>query len=267
MSMAGASRPMRFASSRAREEPTAASPTQYFVSLYQSLADALVAKASRSIAQGAAAGVSSASMLSTTRRIAAAALCLRSGAANACATSSWTGKASVVRSSTCGMSTASSLADFSKPDRMQVSPNQVAVRQFERRWAHDPAYHRLRAFEVILVVRALCRAISDDQGRLARPTRPAGSLRIVGRSRRHVAQVNRVQCRNVDAELHRRRTEKRRQRNSGLADLAHHVLCLGQTILILQTPAESPFPPLPTLLIDLGSMLTAFLAEQKPSSV
>src|SRR6266446_2207059 len=43
--------------------------------------------------------------------------------------------------------------------------------------------------------------------------------------------------------------------------------CRCQTLLILLTPTESPFPPLSPLLIDLGGMLTAFLAEQKPGSI
>src|SRR6516162_50501 len=149
---------------------------------------------------------------------------------------------------------------------MQVGSNEVAVRELDRRRAHDAAYHRFGSLEIILVVRTLRRAIGHDQSRLAGSAGPAGALRIIGRGGRHVAQIDRVQRRDVDAELHGRRAEKSRQRNTGLADLAHRVLCLGEPLLVLRTPTEPPFPPLAPLLIDLRGMLTALLAEQKPSA-
>ncbi len=59
------------------------------------------------------------------------------------------------------------LARFREPDRVQVGPNQVAVRQFERRRPHDAAYHRFGPLEIILVVRTLRRAIGHHESRLA----------------------------------------------------------------------------------------------------
>src|SRR4051812_40484860 len=65
--------------------------------------------------------------------------------------------------------------------------------------------------EEILVVRAAERAVGKYQGRLTATTSTTAALRVVGRRRRDVAQIDRVQILNVDAQLHSRRTEKDRQ--------------------------------------------------------
>ena len=85
------------------------------------------------------------------------------------------------------------LARFRQPDRVQMCAHEVAVRQLDRRRTHDAADDRVAAVEIILVVRRLRRAIGYDQRRLARPPRPSGALRIIGRGRRDVAEIDRVQ--------------------------------------------------------------------------
>ena len=55
------------------------------------------------------------------------------------------------------------------------------------------------------------RAVGDHQRRLAAAAGPAAALGVVGRRRRHVAQVDGVEVGDVDAQLHRRRAEQHRQ--------------------------------------------------------
>ena len=119
-----------------------------------------------------------------------------------------------------------------------------------------------RPAEIVLIVRALRGAVGHDQRGLAGASGAPGALRVVGRGRRHVAHVDGVERRDVDAEFHSRRAEQGRQEDVGLADLAQLFLLLGELCAVLVAPAEPPFPPFPPVLIDLGGVLAAFDAEQ-----
>ena len=117
--------------------------------------------------------------------------------------------------------------------------DQVAVCEFERRWADDAADHLLRFGEVVLVVRALRRAVGDHQGGLTGTAGSSGTLGIVGRRRRHVSQIDRVQRRDVDAQLHRRRAEECRQENVWLSLIPETLLVRFELLTILVVPNGS----------------------------
>src|SRR3546814_9569250 len=125
----------------------------------------------------------------------------------------------------------------------------------------DPPDHGSRTFEVVLVVRPLRGAVSDDEGGLPRSAGAARALGVVRRRRRHVAHVDRVQRRDVDTELHRRRAEHRRQRDLGLAHLTHVLARFGQLRAVLFLPAEAAFAPFAPRLVDLSGMLATFEPE------
>ena len=97
------------------------------------------------------------------------------------------------------------------PHRMHVRAHQVPIAQVDPGRGDRARDHLAGSSEVVLVVRAAARAVRVHQRRLAATAGPSAALRIVGRGRRHVAHVDHVQLRNVDAQLHRRRTEQQRQ--------------------------------------------------------
>ena len=119
-----------------------------------------------------------------------------------------------------------------------------------------------RPIEVILVVRALRRAIGHDERGLPRAAGSAAALGIVCRRRRHVAHIDGVQGGDVDAELHRRRTEKNRQEVVRLARLTHFSPFLRQGLSILVSPTKAPLAPLAAFLVHLRGVLSPFEAEQ-----
>ena len=90
--------------------------------------------------------------------------------------------------------------------------------------------------EVILVVRAPSRAVCVNKRRLPASARPPAALGVVGRRRRHVAEVDDVQLGDVDAQLHRRRAKQQRE--------------VGRP--------ESFFPLLAIFRRDLGGVLARF---------
>ena len=112
------------------------------------------------------------------------------------------------------------LVDAREPDRLQMAVDQVPVRELEHRRTYLAVHHLLGIVEEVLVVRALRRRVRDDQGSLSVAARAAATLSVVRRRRRHVAHVDGVERRDVDAELHRRGTEQDRQEPIGFADLS-----------------------------------------------
>ena len=95
------------------------------------------------------------------------------------------------------------LAGLGEPDGMHVALDQFAVGQVERRRIHLAVHHPHGVAEVVLVMRALAGAVGDDERRLSGPAGTAAALRVVGRRGRHVAHVDGVQRRDVDAKFHR----------------------------------------------------------------
>ena len=97
------------------------------------------------------------------------------------------------------------------PDGVDVGAHQILVAQVDARRGDGTGDHLARLAEEVLVVRAAPRAVGEDQRRLAAAAGPAAALGVVGRRRRHVAQVDDVELGDVDAELHGRRAEEQRQ--------------------------------------------------------
>ena len=153
-----------------------------------------------------------------------------------------------------------------KPDRMKMRLDEVTVRELKRRRPHYAAYHRLGLAEIILVVRALRGAIGHDQGGLTGSPRAPGTLRVISRGRRHVAHVDGIERRDIDAQFHGRRAEQNGQKDVGLAHEAQLFFGFGEIVSILVTPAESPFAPLASGRINLRRVLAAFEPEQSFAS-
>ncbi|MCY1546954.1 hypothetical protein D9M68_829850 [compost metagenome] len=102
-------------------------------------------------------------------------------------------------------------------------------------------HHAYRVSEVILVVRALRRAVGYDESGLSAAPRSARALGVVSRGRRRIAQVDDVELRDVDAQLHRRRAVKQRQEIALLVDDACLARHLGHAGLIVGAEAEAAF--------------------------
>ena len=90
------------------------------------------------------------------------------------------------------------------PDGMDVRAHEIAIAHVDARRGHRARDHLAGLAEEILVVRAASGTVGEDQRRLPAATGPAAALRIVGRGRRDVAQVDEVQLGDVHAQLHRR---------------------------------------------------------------
>src|SRR4051794_36990468 len=103
------------------------------------------------------------------------------------------------------------LARLCQPDGVKVCGDQVAVGQIERWRPYHAANHFFWVLKVMLIVRTLRRAVGDHQSSLPRTTCTAGALRIIGRSRRYITEINGIERRDVDTQFHRRGTEKDRK--------------------------------------------------------
>ena len=126
---------------------------------------------------------------------------------------------------------------FGKPDRVEMGYDEVTVRELKCWRPHYASYHRFGLAEIILVLRALRRAIGHNQGGLTGSPRATGTLRVVGWGRRHVAHVDGIERRDIDAEFHGRRTEQHRQEDVGLADEAQLSLWLRRDALDPRHPS------------------------------
>ena len=118
------------------------------------------------------------------------------------------------------------------------------------------------AAEVILVVRTLRRAVGHDQRRLAGASGAPGALRVVGRRRRHVAQVDGIERRDVDAELHGRRAEQDRQENVGSPAWRSSSFSSASFVRSSSPQRKRHSRHSRRCLIDLRGVLAAFDPEQ-----
>ena len=148
------------------------------------------------------------------------------------------------------------LAGLGQPDRLQVALHQLAVGQVQRRGIDLAVHHAHRIAEVILVVRRLAGAVGDDQSRLPGATGTAAALGVVGRRRRHVAHVDRVERGDVHAQLHGRGAEQHRQP-------VQFVPVFGPPLFpVLVGVAEPGFAFQPVILLHLGGVFARLEVEQ-----
>src|SRR5262249_37626316 len=76
-------------------------------------------------------------------------------------------------------------------------------------------------------------------------------------------QINGVQRRNVDAELHRRRAEEYRKKPRRLVQLGDVRDVVRKVLLLLLAVAEALFADFPLLALDLRRMLARLESEQR----
>ena len=155
------------------------------------------------------------------------------------------------------------LIDAREPDRLEMAVDQISVRELEDRRTYLAVDHRLGVAEEVLVVGALRRRVRDDQGGLTAAARASAALGVVRRRGRHVAHVDRVQCRDVDAELHRRGAKEDRQEPIGLAGLPESLLVRRQLFALAITEAEALLPDFAVVGIDLGGVLAGLEPEER----
>ena len=76
-------------------------------------------------------------------------------------------------------------------------------------WRHDRTCHQLPLFlEVVAIMRGVTGAVGEDQRPLTTSAGTTGTLSIVGRVGRCIAQVNHAEGADIDPQLHGGRTEK-----------------------------------------------------------
>ncbi len=137
------------------------------------------------------------------------------------------------------------LTGLGKPDRVKMTLHQFAVGEIERGRIHLAVHHAYRITEEVLIVRTLRCAIGDDERGLSGASGAAAALRVIGGRGRNVAQINRVERADIDAQFHRRRAEQDRQPLKGFA-------CLFQPLMpVLLREAEAGLTLHPIFLLDL----------------
>ena len=144
-----------------------------------------------------------------------------------------------------------------------MAVDQVPVRELQDRRTYLAVNHRPGIAEEVLVVGALRRRVRDDQGGLPAPARASAALGVVRRRGRHVAHVDGVQGRDVDAKLHRRGAEEHRQESIGLADLPEPPLVRIELLALAFAEAEALLPDLAVVGIDLGGVLARLEPEER----
>ena len=116
---------------------------------------------------------------------------------------------------------------FAQPDGVDVRADEVFIGHVEPGRLHLAGNHEFGVLEEILVVRAAERAVGEHQSGLAAATGATAALRVVGRRGRDVAQIDRIQILDVDAQLHRRRTEQDGQFGGAKIVFALHAKLAG----------------------------------------
>ena len=213
--------------------------------------------------QGAGSGVRSSATESRTRRIRAACVVSDALVPDRGLDLGNEGTAGVVEDQQLRDALVERLVDAREPDRLEVAVDQVPVRELEDRRPHLAVDHRLRVAEEVLVVRALRRRVRNHQGGLSAAARAPAALRVVRRRGRHVAHVDRVERRDVDAELHRRGAKEDRQEPIGLSDLSESLLVLRELLALSISEAEALLADLPVVGIDLGGVLARLEPEER----
>ena len=112
-----------------------------------------------------------------------------------------------------------------------MRPHERLVGQVETRWPHAAGDHVRAAVEEVLVVAVERAAISEDQAGLALAPSAAAALGVIGRRRRHVAQVNQVEVGDVHAQFHRGRAHQVGQPTTQLGFLPRVAVFPAETAL------------------------------------
>ena len=89
-----------------------------------------------------------------------------------------------------------------------MTADQILVGEVDVGGIDGTGDHARRVGEEVLVMRRLRGAVGNDQRGLAATPSPPAALGVVRGRRRHVAHVDRIQRRDVDAKLHGRRAEQ-----------------------------------------------------------
>ena len=92
-----------------------------------------------------------------------------------------------------------------------MGAHQIAIAQINPGRRDHATHHLLGPVVVILIVRTAARTVGVHQRRLPAASGPPATLCVIGRGRRHIAQIHHIQLRDIDAQLHRRRTEQQGQ--------------------------------------------------------
>jgi len=150
-----------------------------------------------------------------------------------------------------------------EPEGGEVALDEIAVREIEERRADLSVDHRLGVPEEVLVVRALRRAVGEDESGLAATAGATASLRVVGGCGRNVAQVDGVEGGDVDAEFHRRGAEEDGEEAVRLADLAQVLLVGGEVRLLFGAVAEALLADRTLLCFDLCGVGARFECEER----
>src|ERR1044072_6087051 len=90
------------------------------------------------------------------------------------------------------------LARLREPDRVKVCFDEITIGKLDRRRTDIAIHHPLGPLEVILIVWTLGRAIAYDERCMSRASRATRTLHIIGGRWRHIAEIDRVQSRNID---------------------------------------------------------------------
>ena len=148
-----------------------------------------------------------------------------------------------------------------QPDRLEVTANQLFVREIQGRCADFAVHHGGRIGKEILVVRAFRGAVREHQRRHAAAASATTALSVVRWRGRHVPQVHGVERRNVHAQFHGRRAEQHGQEPLVFAQLPELVRHRGQALLVFGAVAEAHLTRFATVLVDHGGVLSCFKAE------
>src|SRR5262249_8869442 len=148
------------------------------------------------------------------------------------------------------------------PNGLQMAANKVLVRQVQRRRPDLAMHHGRWVGEEELVVWATRSGIGEHKRWHAAAPSSAAALGVVGWRGWHVAQVDRVQRRNVDAEFHRRRAVEDGQEALGLAQFAQARGVGLEFGLLLGAVAESQLADGAPFAFDLRGVLAGFESEE-----
>ena len=144
-----------------------------------------------------------------------------------------------------------------QPNGMKMALKELLIRQVDGWGAHYPL-HNLRLIpEVPLVMRALRRAVGEDQRGLPGTPGPSAALGVVGRRRGDVPHIDDVQRRDIHPQLHGRRTVEHRERKKRPA-----LIFLLPILFVPGAAAETPLQKFAGIGGHLRRMLVGLKAEE-----
>ena len=154
-----------------------------------------------------------------------------------------------------------------KPFGVHGCCKKVGIGEINRWWLHDACHQVDTAFEVVLIVRALGCAVCDDQGRLATAPGATRALRIVGRGRRRIAQIDHVELGNIDPQFHGGGAIKQGKEIGPLFLEAQRRVCFFQSLPVGIPESETILAKLTQILFDLGGVLARFECHRQAAGI